>query len=220
MDYSKISQLSKTPRNFSKKDAKDFLKNDGSLGKWLMISFLASIVLAIISIVLYLVSIVHFLLPIIVIVLCVGIYFSLGFSDPKANELNSYPLALGYVVVANYDLYDNTSETQGGAIMIFTKDKTHCLDKDWITEIGIKIKNKEISGLESLYKQIESFHHGGSFFSFDIPSHTTGQTKVYCSYVILDSSFLPNGKIPSDSIIPCLIDDKDRGMAIPSRFYA
>lgn len=215
--YSNITNFEKTPRNISKSDAKLFLKNNGKKGMYILSSFLGGIALSIITLILYFFSICSLLIPITLILFTIISYVLLTLMDPKIEKLNEYPLVMGYVLLANRDLFQKSSETQGGSLIIFTKEKELKLNSDLITSIGEKIENKEIENLDSLYKTINDFQKGKSVFSIDINKPIDG-VKIHCSYVILDGKNLPDNKIPESRLIPCLIDEKNRGIAVPYKF--
>ncbi|WP_109833105.1 hypothetical protein [Reichenbachiella versicolor] len=219
MNKEKLSALAQTPRDIPKEKAKEFLKNDGELGKWLVIVLLGGIVLSFISLLLF------FFLPVPIWVcivfgsLALLAYLVMEKLSPSVGQLNEYPLAVGYVLMANNALYNKDAETQAGSMMIFTNDEQYRLDEKWVSELGEQIRNMEIEGLDFLYEMMDDFGSGSSFFSIDIPSVLTGNVKIYCSYVILDSDYLPNRVIPENRIIPCFIDENNRGMAVPASFY-
>ena len=215
--YSNITNFEKTPRNILKSDAKLFLKNNGKKGMYILSSFLGGIALSIITLILYFFSICSLLIPIAFILLTVISYGLLILMDPKIEKLNKYPLVMGYVLLANRDLFQKSLQTQGGALIIFTKEKELKLNSELITSIGKKIENKEIENIDSLYKEINNFQKGKSVFSIDIKEPIDG-VRIYCSYVILDGRNLPDNKIPENRLIPCLIDEKNRGIAVPYKF--
>ncbi len=214
MEYQNINNFAKTPRNISKEDLKFFLKNNGNIGKWLIICLMGGIVLAVITFILYLFSINPIWLPIACILFSTISYFSLGLLDPKINKLNNYPLAMGYVLLANNSLYVGNKEAQAGSLIIFTKEDKFRLNSELITSIGEKIKNNEIADIDFIHKKLNDFNNGKSVFKIEIPKPIEG-IKIYCSYVILDGRNLPNGKIPKSRLIPCLIDENNTGIAIP-----
>ncbi|MHA7058820.1 hypothetical protein ACWGOQ_0016465 [Aquimarina sp. M1] len=219
MNNNNIINFAKTPRNLSKKQAKKFLRHDGKLGKCIISSFLISIPAAIIMIILYFLSIVPLWVLLTSIVVCVGLYFSLNLPEPKINDINNYPLSIGYVLMANHKLFDKKLEEQGGSMILFSKEDNHRLNSEYIADIGERIKNREVANLINLYDKMDSFSDGKSFFYFnEIPPEATEGVKVYCAYVILDSQYLPDGVVPENRLIPCLIDEKNRAIAIPSQF--
>ncbi len=225
MEYQNINTFAKTPRNIPKEDLKFFLKNNGNTGKWLIICLIGGIVLAIITFILYLFSINPVWIPIACIIFSTISYFSLSFLDPKIEKLNNYPLVMGYVLTAHRSLWDKDPNSQGGSLIIFTKEEKLRLDEEFITSIGEKIINfdfesedieseKDLESIKFLYTKISDFQKGKSVFNINIQKPIKG-VKIYCSYVILDGKNLPDNKIPKSQLIPCLIDENNTGIAIP-----
>ncbi len=217
MEYQNINNFEETPRNISKEDAKLFFKSDGNIGKWIIIGLIGGIGLAIVTFILYLFSINSLWLPIIFAALSGVCYLALILLEPRVEQLNNYPLAIGYVLLANSNLYDNSGQTQAGSLIIFTKEYQNRLNAELITSIGQKIKNNQIEDIDFIHQKLDEFGSGKSVFGIDIPKPIDG-VKIHCSYVILDSRNLPDGKIPESRLIPCLIDQNDRGIAVPYKF--
>ncbi len=219
MAYRNIEQFDKSPRNIKKEDAKLFLKNTGNTGKWILILFLGGIGLSIITLVLYFLSICPVWCPIAFAFLAVLSYVFMILIEPSVAKLNSYPLAMGYVLMANNALYDSNSDTQRGSLIIFTKDEKYRLDAEKIRSIGERIINHQIEGVDFIHEKMNDFASGKSLFYIDIPKPIEG-VKLYCSYVILENKKLPNGRIPESRLIPCLVDEKNRGIAVPYKFFS
>ncbi len=213
-EYSNINNFAKTPRNIPKENVKFFFKTDGNLGKNLVICLMIGIVLSILTLILCLFSMIPLWVPIAFGVFSAISYFFLRLLDPKLDKLNNYPLAMGYVLLANNSLYLGGSDRQGGSLIIFTKEDNLRLNSEFITNIGEKIKNHEVEDLDNLYSGLDDFGNGKSVFGIDIPNPIEG-VKIYCSYVILDGRNLPDGRIPESRLIPCLIDENNRGIAVP-----
>lgn len=148
--------------------------------------------------------------------------------DKWKEKYANAPLIYGAVVQANSDLWLPGKESFLPAVFVFSLDRAHIHNIEWLKETAEKIsKMKESDSVPSDCQEfINILRDDQSEFCFPLGTSIAGSADAWCvTYKFERQSALPGNRLPEDGVVPFLLEAQPKKQIpiqlklIPSNYY-